>query len=124
MLRLHAAGRVQFYQGSIYNGGAIIDANTPTESALTETASVMDSYDVILFPCQGLNGSYTAANGWPNGFPEAWPGQKSSRVWVVVVRVMEWTRQTRPCGGAPRIANSLVDDTTPVALWKIGRAHF
>jgi hypothetical protein len=61
-----AAGRVQFYQGSIYNGGAIIDANTPTESALTETASVMDSYDVILFPCQGLNGSYTAANGWPN----------------------------------------------------------
>jgi hypothetical protein len=61
-----AAGRVHFYEGSIVAGGAIIDANTPKENALTETASVMDSYDVLLFPCQGDAGSYTAANGWPN----------------------------------------------------------
>jgi hypothetical protein len=60
-----AAGRIHIYQGSIYAGGAVIDGNTPTESALTETASVMDSYDVILFPCQGGAGSYTAPN-WPN----------------------------------------------------------
>jgi hypothetical protein len=60
------AGRVHFYEGSIVRGGAIIDTNTPTESALTETASVMDSYDVILFPCQGGAGSYTSAKGWPN----------------------------------------------------------
>jgi hypothetical protein len=59
-----AAGRIHFYQGSIYAGGAVIDGNTPTESALTETASVMDSYDVILFPCQGGAGSYAAPN-WP-----------------------------------------------------------
>ncbi len=56
-----AAGRVHLYQGSIYLGGAIIDGNTPTEDALTENASVMDSYDVVLFPCQGSAGSYTAA---------------------------------------------------------------
>ena len=60
-----AAGRIHFYQGSIYAGGAVIDGNTPTESALTETATVMDSYDVILFPCQGGAGSYTG-NTWPN----------------------------------------------------------
>ena len=51
-----AAGRVHLYQGSIQSGGAFIDANTPKESALTETASVIDSYDVILFPCQGERG--------------------------------------------------------------------
>ena len=61
-----AAGRVHFYEGSIYNGGAIIDANTPTEAALTEAATVMNSYDVVLFPCQGGAGDYNAANGFPN----------------------------------------------------------
>ena len=61
-----AAGRVHFYEGSIVAGGAVIDANTPTENALTETATVMDSYDVLLFPCQGNSGSYTKGNGWPN----------------------------------------------------------
>ena len=60
-----AAGRVHFYEGSIVAGGAIIDANTPKEKALTEAATVMDSYDVLLFPCQGSAGSYTAGNGWP-----------------------------------------------------------
>ncbi len=59
-------GRVQLYEGSIVAGGAVIDGNTPTEDALTETAGVMDAYDVILFPCQGAAGTYTAANGWPN----------------------------------------------------------
>jgi hypothetical protein len=59
-------GRVHFYQGLIWDGGAIIDGNTPTEDVLTETAATMNSYDVILFPCQGWHGSYTAANGWPN----------------------------------------------------------
>ena len=64
-----APGRVQIYQGSIRSGGAYIDANTPKEAALTETATVMDSYDVILFPCQGSAGQYTTANGWPNTWP-------------------------------------------------------
>ena len=56
-----AAQRIHMYEGSIVAGGAIIDANTPTEDVLTETASVMDSYDVVLFPCQGGAGTYTAA---------------------------------------------------------------
>ena len=61
-----AAGRVHFYQGYIYDGGAVIDGNTPPEYDLTEAASVMNSYDVLLFPCQGGPGTYSAANGWPN----------------------------------------------------------
>ena len=60
-----AAGRVHFYQGSIVAGGAVIDNATPKEAALTETASVMDSYDVVLFPCQGGAGTYSGKN-WPN----------------------------------------------------------
>jgi hypothetical protein len=61
-----AASRVHLYKGSIYNGGAVINGTTPTEAALMETATVMDSYDVILFPCQGNAGTYNAANGFPN----------------------------------------------------------
>jgi hypothetical protein len=61
-----AAGRVHFYQGSIYNGGAIIDGNTPTEDVLLEQSTTLNSYDIVLFPCQGGAGTYTAPNGWPN----------------------------------------------------------
>ncbi len=61
-----AAQRIHLYKGTIQNGGAIIDASTPTESALTESSSVMESYDVVLFPCQGSPGTYDAANGFPN----------------------------------------------------------
>ncbi len=60
-----AAGRVHIYQGSNYAGGAIIDTGTPKEAALTETAAVMDSYDAILFPCQGGEAQYTGKK-WPN----------------------------------------------------------
>jgi hypothetical protein len=61
-----AAGRVHVYQGYNYAGGAIIDSNTPYEYDLTETATVMNSYDVLLFPCQGGAGDYTASSGWTN----------------------------------------------------------
>ncbi len=60
-----AAGRIHLYKGSIVSGGAIIDANTPTEGFLTESATVMDYYDVLLFPCQGGAGNYSGTT-WPN----------------------------------------------------------
>jgi len=60
------AGRVHLYQGAIVAGGAVIDNATPKESALTETASVINSYDVVLFPCQGGEKDYTSNNGYPN----------------------------------------------------------
>jgi hypothetical protein len=61
-----AAGRVHLYQGSNYAGGAVVDNATPKESALTESSSVMNSYDVILFPCQGGEAAYTSNRGFPN----------------------------------------------------------
>jgi len=60
-----ATQRIHMYEGSAHAGGAILDANTPKEKALTETSTVMDSYDVILFPCQGGAATYSGAN-WPN----------------------------------------------------------
>ncbi|HTQ44248.1 MAG TPA: hypothetical protein VMI75_15920 [Polyangiaceae bacterium] len=61
-----APQRIHMYEGKIVAGGAIIDANTPAESALTENITTLDSYDVALFPCQGAAGTYNAANGYPN----------------------------------------------------------
>ena len=73
-----AAGRVHFYKGDAEtgidgtpnpSGGQIIDSATPTENALIETASVMNAYDVVLFPCKGGEALYDAANGFPNALP-------------------------------------------------------
>jgi hypothetical protein len=70
-----AAGRVHFYEGDSEqgimgqngpSGGQIISNNTPPEDALVETATVMNSYDAILFPCKGGEALYDAANGFPN----------------------------------------------------------
>jgi hypothetical protein len=61
-----ATGRVHLYQGSNYQGGAVIDGKTPTEASLTEASTVTNAYDVILFPCQGGQADYTAARGFPN----------------------------------------------------------
>jgi hypothetical protein len=63
-----AAERIHVYEGSNHAGGAIIDGQTPTEDQLTESSSVMNSYDVLLFPCQGGRGNYSARNGWPNTY--------------------------------------------------------
>jgi hypothetical protein len=64
-----AAGRVHLYQGTNVAGGAIVDNATPKESALTESPSVLDSYDVVLFPCQGGEATYTADRGFPTTLP-------------------------------------------------------
>jgi hypothetical protein len=61
-----AAQRIHMYEGQVYAGGAVIDANTPPEASLTENITTLDSYDVALFPCQGGQGTYSAPNGYPN----------------------------------------------------------
>jgi hypothetical protein len=58
-----APGRVHLYQGNpgpvmstltpTPTSGAIIDARTPVENDLWGTSASLDSYDVVLFPCQG-----------------------------------------------------------------------
>ena len=70
-----AVQRVHFYTGDSENGingtpdpagGAIIDNATPAEDSLINTASVMNAYDVVLFPCKGGESIYNSANGFPN----------------------------------------------------------
>ena len=52
-----AAGRVQFYQGGVNSvngaGGAVIDNRTPTEDQLWGSQATLNSYDAVLFPCEG-----------------------------------------------------------------------
>ena len=48
-----APGRVHFYVGQAHAGGSFINGGTAVESDLTDTSTTMNSYDAILFPCQG-----------------------------------------------------------------------
>ena len=46
------SGRINFYTGSA-QPGARIDAATPTQATLMENAATLNSYDVLMLPCQG-----------------------------------------------------------------------
>jgi len=52
------AARIHFYR----NNGAMFDSATPAQTALVATSSVMDSYDQILFPCEGSQTNEVAAH--------------------------------------------------------------
>jgi hypothetical protein len=53
-------GRVQFYLGD-GSPGAMIDANTPGEAQLWSNQSILDSYDMVYFDCQGAEYLRTVA---------------------------------------------------------------
>ena len=53
-------GRVQFYTGT-YKAGAKIDAATPTADSLMGDADTLNSYDVLMLPCEG--GEHTEMAG-------------------------------------------------------------
>jgi hypothetical protein len=46
------SGRINLYTGS-GGPGARIDSSTPTQAALMENASTLNSYDLLMLPCQG-----------------------------------------------------------------------
>ena len=51
----NAGGRIHLYQGS-GSTGALINASTPSQTTLMGTAtdsSLINSYDMVMFPCQG-----------------------------------------------------------------------
>ena len=52
------SGRVNIYSGS-GAAGAEIDSSTPSETTLMSNASTLNSYDVLMLPCEG--GPYPAA---------------------------------------------------------------
>ncbi len=45
-------GRINFYLGSAQPGSSI-DSKTPTQASLMENLSTLESYDVLMLPCQG-----------------------------------------------------------------------
>jgi hypothetical protein len=45
-------GRVNLYQGS-NSPGAVIESNTPSQSTLMDDPATLNSYDVLMLPCQG-----------------------------------------------------------------------
>ena len=53
-------GRINFYTGTASSGSSI-DSLTPTQATLMENASILNSYDVLMLPCQGTpNGDYVS----------------------------------------------------------------
>jgi len=59
---VNPGGRVHLYKG-VYSPGADINASTPSESVLMGTptdSTVLDSYDLVMFPCQGSPHTQTA----------------------------------------------------------------
>lgn len=46
------AGRINLYSGS-NSPGALIDSSTPSQTTLMENATTLNSYDVLMLPCQG-----------------------------------------------------------------------
>ena len=41
------------YDGGAAAGGAVINSSTPSETALTGDSATLNSYDMVMFPCQG-----------------------------------------------------------------------
>jgi hypothetical protein len=55
------SGRINLYQGS-GAAGVQIDSSTPSELTLVNSASMLNNYDVILFPSQGTVDSATSSS--------------------------------------------------------------
>ena len=57
--------RIHLYRGS-YASGAQINASTPSESALMTDSKTLNSYDMVMFPCQGNAADQATATGAAN----------------------------------------------------------
>lgn len=60
-----ASGRIHLYAGT-RSRGAIIDANTPSQSALMNDPTELAKYDVLMLPCQGSSAGQADATNLPN----------------------------------------------------------
>ena len=69
---INAGGHIHLYKGAA-SPGAQINASTPSQSTLMSTSTLMNGYDVVMFPCQGTAGGQASATGATNllGFANA-----------------------------------------------------
>ena len=99
-------GRVQFYQAN----GATISGTTPNESVLWGDQTTLDSYDLVIFDCEGGRYDETAAalanvQAYANAGGRIFASH-FSYVWG-------YTNQPWGCGANCVTANSTVADWTP-----------
>jgi hypothetical protein len=62
---VNASGRIHLYKGS-NSAGAVINASTPTEATLMSSASTVNNYDMLMFPCQGGANNQATPTGATN----------------------------------------------------------
>lgn len=64
------SGRVRFYTGSVPGGaGAVINANTPSETALVASQASLNQFDAVMMNCQGNTATPSiAAKGFFTSF--------------------------------------------------------
>lgn len=62
---VNAAGHIHLYRGAA-NSGAEINASTPGQGVLMNSSTLMNSYDVLMFPCQGTAANQATATGATN----------------------------------------------------------
>jgi len=62
---VNPAGHIHLYRGSS-SPGAAINASTPNESILMSSSSLMNGYDVVMFPCQGNPNNQATPTGATN----------------------------------------------------------
>ncbi len=62
------SGVVNLFKGdaATNDGGATISASTPSESVLESSLTTLNSYDVVMFPCQGTPGTQANSNAQQN----------------------------------------------------------
>jgi len=48
-------GRINLFGGVAAGSGAVIGAQTPTQASLMGNSAALDSYDVLMLPCEGSN---------------------------------------------------------------------
>jgi hypothetical protein len=62
---VNAGGHIHLYKGSSATG-AEINGSTPSQSTLMTSSSLMNQYDMVMFPCQGNPNGQATATGATN----------------------------------------------------------
>ena len=62
---VNAGGHIHLYKGSD-SPGALINASTPNESVLMGSSTLVNGYDMLMFPCQGSPSNQASATGATN----------------------------------------------------------
>jgi hypothetical protein len=61
----HTLGHIHLYKGTEATGAAI-NASTPSQSTLMTSSTLMNGYDVLMFPCQGSPSGQATTTGATN----------------------------------------------------------